>query len=209
MISDNQTLDKVYTAENHEELMDAYKDWATQYDDDTVGKFGYVAHAATGKALHRALDEPRACVLDAGCGTGLVGEVLRGMGYKRLDALDYSQEMLDEAEKKGLYRRLLHADLSKPLDIADNQYDAVACAGTFTYGHVGAEGFDELVRITRPEGIVCFTIRQGAYEDHGYRRHMIDLERRDAWELLEMVDTDYLVNEGVSCKLCTYKVLAG
>ena len=45
MVTDNQTLEKVYTAKNHEELMDAYKDWAADYDADTVDRFGYVAHA--------------------------------------------------------------------------------------------------------------------------------------------------------------------
>lgn len=207
MISDNRTLDKVYTAENHEELMDAYKDWAVNYDADTVESFGYVAHVATGKALDRVLEDPNAIILDAGCGTGLVAEVLQEMGYRNIDALDYSPEMLEEAEKKGVYRDLIQADLSRPLEMDDNRYDAIACAGTFTYGHVEANAFDELIRITRPEGIVCFTIRDGAYQDYGYRRRMIDLERKDAWELLSMEDTDYLVNEGVTCKLCTYKVM--
>lgn len=207
MVTENQTLDKVYTAKNHTELMDAYKDWAGDYDSDTVGRFGYVAHVASADALDKALDRKEACILDAGCGTGLVGEELAKKGYATLDALDYSQEMLDEAKRKNVYRRHMQADLSKPLSIEDNSYDAVVCTGTFTYGHVDADAFDELVRITRPGGVICFTIREGAYEDYGYRQRMISLEQKQAWELLSMYDTDYLKNEGVTCKLCTYKVL--
>ena len=206
MVTDNETLDKVYTAEDHEELMDAYKDWAGNYDDDTVGEFGYVAHKETAKALDRVLDDKEARILDAGAGTGLVGEELEKRGYRNLDALDYSQEMLDEAEKKDVYRRLIQADMSKPLDLRDDRYDAIVCTGTFTFGHVEADAFDELVRITRPGGLICFTIREGAYEEYGYRKRMIDLERKDEWELLSMVETDYLKNEGVTCKLCTYQV---
>lgn len=206
MVTDNRTLDKVYTAQDHEQLMDAYKDWATNYDNDTVGRFGYVAHVATAEALNKVVDSKDAYILDAGCGTGLVGEELVKMGYSTMDALDYSQEMLDEAERKNIYRRHLQVDLSKPLDIDDNFYDAIVCTGTFTYGHVKANAFDELVRITKPGGIICFTIREGAYEDYGYRRRMIELEQDNSWELLGMEDTDYLTNEGITCKMCTYRV---
>jgi predicted TPR repeat methyltransferase len=208
MISKNETLDKVYTASNHVELMDAYKGWAADYDTDTVGTFGYVAHKVSAAALHEALGNPDGYVLDAGCGTGLVGEELARKGYTRMDALDYSREMLEEAKRKQLYRDHIQADLSTPLNLEDDRYDAVVCTGTFTYGHVKANAFDELVRVTRPGGIICFTIREGAYEDYGYRQRMIELEQSKAWELLSMQDADYLRNENIGCKLCTYKVLS-
>jgi predicted TPR repeat methyltransferase len=207
MVSDNKTLDKVYTAKNHEQLMDAYKDWASEYDADTVDRFGYVAHVASAEALDRVLASKDAAILDAGCGTGLVGEELVKRGYTTMDALDYSKEMLDEAERKNIYRHHMQADLSKPLDIKENRYDAVVCTGTFTYGHVKAHAFDELIRITRPGGIICFTIREGAYEDYGYRERMISLEQQHSWELLGMENTDYLKNEGITCKMCTYRVM--
>lgn len=207
MISDNKTLDKVYTAQTSAELMDAYKDWAADYDADTVGAFGYVAHIASADALDAVLAGDKACILDAGCGTGLVGEELAKKGYDDMDALDFSKEMLVEAEQKRVYKRHIHADLSKPLPIDDNHYDAVVCTGTFTYGHVKSSAFDELVRITRPGGYICFTIREGAYEDYGYRKRMIELEQSDSWKLLSMHDTDYLRKEGVICKMCTYSVL--
>jgi predicted TPR repeat methyltransferase len=207
MVTNNQTLDKVYTAKNHAELMEAYKDWAGDYDSDTVDRFGYVAHVASAEALDKALDSKEARILDAGCGTGLVGEELAQKGYSTMDALDYSREMLDEAQRKNIYRQHIQADLSNPLDIPDDSYDAVVCTGTFTYGHVKAHAFDELVRITRPGGIICFTIREGAYEEYGYRQRMIALEQQQAWELLSMYDTEYLKKEDVKCKLCTYKVL--
>ena len=206
MVSDNQTLEKVYTAKNHEELMDAYKDWASDYDTDTVEHFGYVAHIASADALDQALEIKDAYILDAGCGTGLVGEELAKRGYGKMDALDYSKEMLLEAERKKIYQRHIQADLSKPLEIEKDCYDAIVCTGTFTYGHVKATAFDELIRITRPGGVICFTIREGAYENYDYRRHMIALEQEKAWELVNMRDADYLKNEGVKCKMCTYKV---
>lgn len=206
MFSSNRTLEKVYGARNHTELMGAYKDWAADYDSDLLDRFGYVAHIASADALEKAVDKKDARILDAGCGTGLVGEKLAKKGFTSIDALDYSREMLDEAERKGIYRRYIHADLSKPLDMANDHYDAVVCVGTFTYGHVKSHALDELIRITRPGGITCFTIREGAYEDYDYHRRMIALEQQRAWKLISMQDADYLKNEGVSCKLCTYQI---
>lgn len=207
MVSDNKTLDKVYTAENTDELMDAYKDWACDYEADTVDACGYVAHLATAKALDAVAPGQDIRILDAGCGTGLVGQALRSLGYGTMDALDFSAEMLEQARGKGIYDGHMQADLGNRLDIPDNAYDAVVCCGTFTYGHVRASAFDELVRVTRPEGHVIFTIREGAYEDYGYRARMLDLERGRRWELVSMYDEDYLPAEGVGCKMCTYQVL--
>ena len=210
MVSDNKTLDKVYTAKSSSELMAAYKDWAVDYESDTVGKFGYVAHIESARALDRALSQAsvrKDCkILDAGCGTGLVGVELSKMGYQQIEALDYSIEMLEEASTKNIYRMLMQADLNAPLDIPENTYDAVVCTGTFTYGHVKPEALVELRKITRPDGVICFTIREGAFEDYNYRHQMIDMERDNMWELLEMQDVDYLKNEGVTCKMCTYRV---
>ena len=45
-------------------------------------------------------------VLDAGAGTGLVGEALSELGYNQLFAMDLSQGMLEEARKKDIYLEL-------------------------------------------------------------------------------------------------------
>ncbi len=206
-ITDNQTLEKVYTAKTQEELMDAYKEWATDYETDTVDRFGYVAHIASADTLDKALGNKGAYILDAGCGTGLVGKALTQKGYNKMDALDYSKEMLAESKRKKIYTKHIQADLGKPLDIKTDAYDAVVCTGTFTYGHVKETAFDELIRITRPGGIICFTIREGAFEEYDYQKRMLSLEQANAWECIGIDDADYFKNdEGVTCKMCTYKV---
>ncbi len=207
MTVDKAVLDKVYNAIDHNELMHAYREWASDYDQNTVQDFGYVGYRICAELLNRHLGGDISLhILDAGCGTGLVGQVLYSLGYTNLEGLDYSEEMLDEAGRKGVYTRRINADLSKPLHIADNAYDAVVCAGTFTYSHVTAEAFSELIRITKPEGIICFTIREGSYEDYGYRQELVRLESEGVWELLEMRDEEYYKDK-VWAKMCVYKVL--
>ena len=207
MITHNKTLENVYRAKDHEELTGAYKDWASNYDKDTAKGYGYTAHIVSAQALHQALGKTDGLILDAGCGTGLVGQELNRQGHLRIHALDFSKEMLDRARQKKVYRKHIHANLSKRLDLPDNQYNAVVCCGTFTYGHVKADAFAELIRVTKTSGIICFTIREGAYEEYGYRDKMIQLEQEKAWELLEMQDVQYFEQDNVQCKLCIYKIM--
>lgn len=207
MAPKNEMLKKVYQAKSNKEVLAVYKEWAANYDTDAVENLGYVAHILTADAIDRVLKQKDAAILDAGCGTGLVGQELLKRGYYNLHALDYSREMLEESRRKDIYQRLSHADMNQPLDIQTDRYDAVVCCGSFSYGHINAGAFDELVRITRPGGIVCFTVREGAYDDCGYRDRLEKLEKEGAWKLIGVDDSDYLKNEGVACKLCIYRVL--
>ena len=196
-----------YDAQTADELAEAYKNWAGEYDRDTLDTMGYVGPHVAAAMLDYHLDSKKSRVLDAGCGTGLVGEHLHRMGYQNVDAMDFSEAMLDEAEKKGVYRQLLQKDLNQQLDIPDDSYDATICVGTFTYAHVGPHVLEELVRVTRPGGHICFTIRDGVYKEQGYRSKMLQMESCAKWELQELREHDYLIKENVSAKFCTYKVL--
>jgi len=195
-----------YEAETPEELNKAYSDWACEYDRDTCNVMGYVGPKVAAEILDQHLEDRDAKVLDAGCGTGLVGEVLKDMGYESIEAMDYSPDMICEAEKKAVYENVFQADMNKRLEVPDNVYDAIICVGTFTYAHVGPEAFEEMVRVTRPGGYICFTIRDGAYEEYGYRHKMLELEAENQWKLQEMRQEDYLTKEDVSARFCLYQV---
>ena len=43
-------------------------------------------------------------ILDAGAGTGIIGEMLVQQGYRNIDALDISEEMLNLAKQRNVYR---------------------------------------------------------------------------------------------------------
>ena len=50
-------------------------------------------------------------VIDLGCGTGLVGEKLKELGFIKITGLDCSEGMLFEAEQKAYYSSLEQAIL--------------------------------------------------------------------------------------------------
>ncbi len=99
---------------------------------------------------------------------------LREGGIDVVDGIDISPPMLAEAEKKKtkngepVYRKLIAADLTKTLDLPDNQYAGLISAGTFTHGHLGPEPLAELWRIAAPGAHCAIGVRTTHYESAGF-----------------------------------------
>lgn len=150
------TVDDAYSLETPNDSVRLYGDWAETYDSDFVAASGYIAYEIVAEQLVRNRASIHGPVLDVGCGTGVVGARLRASGIDIIDGVDISRPMLSEAGKKKtaggdpVYRNLIAADLTRDLDIPDDQYAALISAGTFTHGHLGCDPLDELWRIAAP-----------------------------------------------------------
>jgi hypothetical protein len=88
-------------------------------------------------------------------------------------------------------------DIGKPLATKDDSYDATLCVGVFTHGHVGPEGIDELIRVTKLGGTICFTVNEGVWEASKFPEAIEAFTSNGSWELLEKSKQDYMINEGV------------
>lgn len=201
----NENIKRVISAKNADEVKAGYREWAAEYDKD-LNELGYMAPALAVRMLHELVEDKGARILDAGCGTGLVGELLQAAGYTNTHALDYSQAMLEQAEGKDIYESFTCADMNKTLELPDNSYDAVICVGAFTYGHVTPDAFAEIIRITKPGGIFCFTVREEVFHEQDYRKQTLQLEVDEAWELLELRREDYIKGEDTFCRLLSYRI---
>ena len=74
-------------------------------------------------------------MLDLGCGTGLLGQILEEKyGFENMVGLDLSEEMLAKAREKGIYKRLIcsYVTNERVADIQNAEYDGVLAAGVFT-----------------------------------------------------------------------------
>ena len=173
----------VYAASSNTELKSRYDDWAKAYDRDLGADSAWRSpHVAVEYfAKHVAAD---ATVLDVGAGTGLVGQRLRALGYDDLHGIDLSPGMLAVAREKAVYRELRQMTLGERLDYADDTFDAAIGVGVFTTGHAPAAAFDELVRITRLEGVIVFSLRSGEIEAT-FKAHFAALEHGGRWRLVE------------------------
>jgi MFS family permease len=151
-------LERLYGAADLDALRSEYDRIASVYDSGVGEGMEYASPRAVADVARR-LVEPEAAVLDAGAGTGLLGVELARAGFHRLDALDMSSGMLDQAVRKGVYRDVRVGTLGEELDYETGSYDAVVSAGVLTAGHAPATSLDELVRVTRRGGHVIFTLR--------------------------------------------------
>jgi SAM-dependent methyltransferase len=172
----------IYSSSDNKELAERYDQWARDYDADLDEEFGWLGPQRAVDFFVRYV--PReARILDAGAGTGLVGELLAKQGYNNMVAMDISQGMLEEARKKKAYREFHQMVMGEPLDYATDSFDAIISVGVLTVGHAPASSFDELIRVTKPGGYIIFSLRPDVYRDSGFKEKQSALESEGKWKL--------------------------
>lgn len=175
----------IFTSKDNAELAHRYDKWATDYDSDLDEVFGWIAPEKAAEVLSRLVPR-KARVLDAGAGTGLVGQVLAAQGYADLVAADLSKGMLQEAREKGVYRELHQFIMGRQLEFKTDSFDAIISVGVLTQGHAPPSSFDELIRITKPGGHVIFTLRSDLYQTGGFKEKQDALVQEGRWVLSEV-----------------------
>ena len=180
----DKKIAEVYAAENDEELASIYDGWAASYDRDLT-VLGYRNPAVAAGFIGRHVEVGGGTILDAGCGTGLVGEILSYMGYDDLAGIDLSQGMLDRSAAKSVYASLQQMALGSDLAFADGRFRAVVSFGVLTAGHAPPQSLDEMIRITRAGGHLIFSLSNLAYEPLGFREKLASLEADGRWREIE------------------------
>lgn len=138
-------------------------------------------------------------VLDAGCGTGLVGQVLYSKGFQNIDGFDLSHRMVEIAKKTQAYCSLTGGcDMTSRIDSFPNdQYQATVCCGVFTLGHVPPIALEELIRITKPGGLLLVSTRKSYYDTSDFQATCDRLQKEDKCSLIDSVmDGPYIAEEG-------------
>jgi SAM-dependent methyltransferase len=198
-----QKLD-VDKQDNDDALRTVYDEWAKEYDHDNDATLGTISQPKTVEILSAVL-EKHARILDAGCGTGLVGAELAKRGYAAFDGVDLSAEMLRYAKTRG-YRKLFQYSLNDPLPISDGAYDAIISAGLFTHGHVKTHAIRELIRITKSGGYLCFTINEGVYRSQAFDKEIQSITDDKLWDIEKLEKEAYMTKEQVQAYYCLAQV---
>jgi len=103
-----------YTNDEELRLMNGM---AKDYDDVVGRKFNIpMAKALLSKVPLGELS-PESHILDLGCGTGIISDLLAAQGYRHFTLVDFSSGMLDAAKQKPalLAARFIHADVTKEI----------------------------------------------------------------------------------------------
>ena len=192
----------IYQLKSKEKVLDYYHNWTKkgEYNKDMV-VWNYEAPQNTASLLNKHAIDKKINILDAGCGTGLVGKELKKYGYNNLTGVDFSQSMLDLVPT-DIYHTIDLIDLNKPLKYEDNTFGALMCVGAFTYGHVKAHALNEFVRIIKNQGLICFTINEGIYKEYEFDKKIEELTTNSIWEIIEFSKSTYIVNKNIEAWLC-------
>ena len=202
----NSYLERAYGLGGPDDARALYDEWAQTYDADLAdASQDYVGPARAAEALVRVAGTG-ITVLDAGCGTGLVGAELAPRGVGVIDGVDVSPGMLERARATGAYRSLTPADLTTPLTVEADAYDAVICVGTLTHGHVGPEVLAEFVRVVRPGGHVVATVLDDIWSSGGYAAEVDRLVGAGAAELVSADREPYRAGADVDARMLILQV---
>ena len=182
-------LERVYQADGDPETLDAlYDEWAQDYDQQLWASGNPYIAIATG-LVGRNVRDYDARILDVGCGTGNMAQVLHQIGYRNIEGLDPSSGMLAVARRKEVYQQLHQLYLGAQVELADASYDAVVAAGVLTHGHAPPESLDGILKLTRTDGIIIFSLSTIAYDEYGFKQKITELDTAGQWK---KVDTSLL-----------------
>ena len=196
----------IYKLKTTEEVMSYYDEWGKngKYDKDMV-EWNYTGPQESVDVYKKYENNKEALIYDAGCGSGLVGSELKKFGFQNFHGADLSQQLLDSVPS-NLYKKLFKVDLNKPINLPDKTYDATLCVGTFTYGHVKPIALEEFIRITKKDGLICFTINEGIYSEYGFDKKINFLKKTNQWIEIEFFKSEYIASKDVNAWLGVYRV---
>ena len=195
----------IYKLTSKDKVLKYYDDWTknAQFNQDMID-WKYTAPVNTVQLIDKYIHDKNIKILDAGCGSGLVGIELKKRGFTNIHGVDFSQSMLNLIPN-NIYQTVELIDLNEPLKYDDNDFGAIICVGTFTYGHVKAHALDEFIRVTNKNGYICFTINEGIYTEYKFDKKINELSKNKSWEVLKLSKSSYIVNKEVEAWLCLAK----
>lgn len=165
MTQKTPNLNDAYAIATPQDNQRVYSAWAKSYDQEFIAEMDYRLPDEVARVFKATGGVGP--VLDIGAGTGALGVLLADVGP--VDGTDISQEMLDVAATKQVYRDVFWGDLTDRLPCEDSTYNAVVSSGTFTTGHVGPDAIDEVLRVVKKGGLVVISVNAHHWESAGFK----------------------------------------
>ena len=155
-------------------IVETFDTFAEGFDAQLVGVLGYDVPQKLCDLIRTALgvaaaltpaQPPLENALDAGCGTGLCGPLLRPLS-RGLVGVDLSPRMLEMAERRGVYDELVRAELIDFLATRPGLFDAIVAADVLLYLGDLAPLFLQSARALRPGGLLALSTELLPEEGH-------------------------------------------
>ncbi len=135
-------------------------------------------------------------ILDAGCGTGNLEQLLKETGV-RIVALDFSPVMLTRAREKCSGNNLIQfqqADLNQPLPFSDGIFDRIVCVNTLYILNDPNRIMKEFSRVLKIGGmLIVVTPKKGSSAPLILKAHRHSHEADEKWETKSFLGWLWLV----------------
>ncbi|XP_064098588.1 uncharacterized protein LOC135209743 isoform X2 [Macrobrachium nipponense] len=194
-----------------EVVIKSYTEWAPTYVETAGGYTGYLLGAD--EVTSRVPEDQRHSlrVLDVAAGAGSVGLELSSRGFKLIDALEPNEEMMKHLETTGVYtKKYLEFLGDGAKSVPSDAYDVLICAGGMLEGHIPAKGIEDMIRVTKPGGLIIIVMNKKhlhKVEDYkGLENYMESLQEKGYWKKVEVktVPNYFTGSDGI---IFTYRVL--
>jgi len=130
---------------------------AATFDRHLVNRLQYRVPQLLLEAVTAAGAQPGLDVVDLGCGTGLCGELFRGLAAT-LVGVDLSAGMIEQARRRALYDRLEVAEMIQALRAGPSRYDLALAADVLCYVGDLSEVFRAVAAALRPGALFAFSV---------------------------------------------------
>ena len=146
-------------------VVKTFDDFAASFE-AKLESLSYRAPALIADTLADAglVPDGRLVMLDAGCGTGLCGALLRPYA-SRLVGIDLSGGMLEHARRKGIYTDLAQAELTEFLTTQHQVFDVIVAADTLVYAGDLRPFCNAAAGALRRSGLLAFTVEHSTRQD--------------------------------------------
>ena len=136
-----------------------FDDFASTFDDMLGNKLDYKVPDLLLKMIRRQSGEEVRFSrgLDLGCGTGLSGLAMTKI-VEDLDGVDLSGAMLEQAEAKKIYGKLIKGNIVDVMSSLRTEYDIVVATDVLVYVGDLVVFFKKAADMLRPNGILCFSV---------------------------------------------------
>jgi predicted TPR repeat methyltransferase len=159
--------DDVPTRATDDYVQQLFDGFANEFDEH-LGRLNYRAPELVMAAIANTHGSPEQnlTILDAGCGTGLCGPLLRPYS-KHLSGVDLSPGMLEKARGRDCYDELVCAELTAFLNKPPAIYDVIACVDTLCYFGDLRAVLQHAADALRSGGRLIFTVEALADDEAG------------------------------------------
>jgi predicted TPR repeat methyltransferase len=142
-------------------LFDQYAD---HFDEDLINKLKYKTPNLLLGAMNGIVPSGNLDILDLGCGTGLVGSLLRPIA-RTLTGVDMSSNMLRIARQRQIYDNLVCSELIEFLQAHAKTFDLAVASDVFIYIGDLSKVFQGVRGALREGGFFCFSVEAGEGQD--------------------------------------------